>query len=165
MLLYVAEKNNEIFFLPSSIHREINKKNDLSFGCFLKLLMEIMLNVNIWRHGCLLSTENLFVGLGKGHVAIGDCCTFALVLVTYTPCGGNHQRCQDIHQWELLSPFAVSRALQRLLSVLCHWLNFLPDDVPGVCYDLLFIFSSCFSPLLFLIFWFSLTGTQEFLSP
>lgn len=64
-----------------------------------------------------------------------------------------------------LSPFAVSHALQRLLNVLHHWLNFLPDDVPGGCYDLLFIFSSYFSPLLFLVFWFSFAGTQEFLPP
>lgn len=58
----------------------------------------MVLHVNIWRHGCLLGIENICVGLGKGHVLVGDCCTFDLVLVTYTPCGGNHQRRQDFHQ-------------------------------------------------------------------
>lgn len=94
----------------------------------------------------LLGTENIYVGLEKGHVRVGDCCTFELVLVTYTPCGGNHQRRQDFHPWEFLSAFAVNHTLQRLLSVFHHWLNFLLDNVPGVCYDFSFfppIFLHC----------------------
>lgn len=163
MFLYVPKENKKILFLLSSLHREKNKKYVLSFRFFLKLLMEMVLNVNIQRLGCLLGTEDVCVGLGKGHVLVGDCCTSELVLVTYTPCGGKHQRRQNFHQWELLSTFEASHALQRLLSVHHHWLNFLPGDVPVVCYGLLFIFSSYFSPLLFLIFWFSSTGRQEFL--
>lgn len=84
MFLYVPRESNEIFFLPSSLHREVNKKDDLSFRCFLKLSMETVFNVNIWRQDCLLGTENMCAGLGKRHVLVGDSYTFELVLVTYT---------------------------------------------------------------------------------
>lgn len=72
----------------------MSKKDDLSFRCFLKLLLEAMLSVNVQRHGCLLGVENICVGLGKRD-AVVEHCTFELVLVTHTACGGNHERRQD----------------------------------------------------------------------
>lgn len=127
--------------------------------------MEMMLNVNIWRHGCLLGAENICVGLGKGCVLVGDCCTFELVLVTYTPCSENHQRRQNFLSVRIPESLCSQMCSPKTVELLHHWLNFIPDNNHGVCYGFLFIFSSCFSPLLFLIFWFSLTGTQEFLPP
>lgn len=53
------------FFLLNALHREMDKKDDLSFRYFLKLLLELMLGVNICRDGCLLGIENICVGLGK----------------------------------------------------------------------------------------------------
>lgn len=95
MFVYVPKEVSEIFFLLNSLHREMDKKDDLSFRCFLKLLLELMLVVNIRRDGCLLGIENICVGLGKGDVFAGDCCTFELVLVTYAACGGNWERRWD----------------------------------------------------------------------
>jgi len=70
-------------FLPNSLHREMDKKDDLSFRCFLKLLLGVMLSVNIQRHDCLLGAEKICVGLGEGDAVVGDCCPFELVLVIY----------------------------------------------------------------------------------
>lgn len=96
MSVYVPKEVSGIFFfLLNSLHREMDKKDDLSFRCFLKLLLELMLSVNIRRDGCLLGIEIISGGLGKGDVFVGDCCTFELVLVTYTACGGNRERRWD----------------------------------------------------------------------
>lgn len=72
MSVYVPKEVSEIFFLLNSLHREMDKKDDLSFRCFLKVLLELMLGVNIRRDGCLLGIENICVGLGKGDVFVGD---------------------------------------------------------------------------------------------
>lgn len=157
----------DFFFLHNLLHREMDKKDDLSFRCLLKLLLEVTLCDNIQRHGFLMGAENICVGLVKGGAVVGAGCTFEhhckSPLVTYTACGGNHERRWGFH-WSLCSqqwaPKAVmcapsaasfsSRPCSSASSVLWYCFFYLP-------------FYSSFSPFLFLLFWLSLTGTQEFL--
>lgn len=159
---FISQRRLMRFFLPSSLHREMDK-TDFSLQVFHKVLLEMMLSVSIWRCGCLLGIKSVCGGLRKGDAVVGDC------LCLWAGHGDSHSLWWESWKEEgfvlvFPSPFAFSSGLQILLCVLHHGLCFPPTMFP-VCYDLLFYVSLLFifSPLLFLLSWLSLTGTQEFL--
>lgn len=104
----------DFFFLHHLFHREMDEKDDLSFRCFLKLLLEVTLCDKVQRHGFLLGAENICVGLMKGGAVAGASCTFEhhckSPLVTYTACGGNRERRWDF-RWSLCSQSGLQRML------------------------------------------------------